>query len=180
MTVKRRSRVMVRSGRKFAYYNNLPASQRRIYDRSDAIEHVRLPQPEHFSSITDDLRSSLEGDDLAQTKQSAEHLIRDLCQAFCVPPMKVRVLSRRPTRNRVEMHGLYEAGKGKATVLTVWMRTAKRKQTVAFRTFLRTIVHEFIHHLDFTYFNLRNSFHTEGFFKRESSLVKQLLNDQRR
>jgi hypothetical protein len=55
------------------------------------------------------------------------------------------------------------------------MRTASRKQVVAFRTFLRTLVHELCHHLDFTYLGLSETFHTEGFFKRESALMRQLV-----
>ena len=31
------------------------------------------------------------------------------------------------------------------------------------------------HHLDYTYLKLADSFHTEGFFKRESSLFYQLV-----
>jgi hypothetical protein len=32
-----------------------------------------------------------------------------------------------------------------------------------------------MHHLDVTLLGLDDSFHTEGFFKRESSLVRQLV-----
>jgi hypothetical protein len=46
---------------------------------------------------------------------------------------------------------------------------------VRFRTFLRTLLHEVLHHLDVTLLGLDDSFHTEGFFKRESSLVRQLV-----
>ena len=55
------------------------------------------------------------------------------------------------------------------------MRTHANEQVVAFRTFLRTLLHEVLHHLDYVHFHLPESFHTEGFFKRESSLVRQLL-----
>ena len=46
---------------------------------------------------------------------------------------------------------------------------------VAFRTWLRTFLHELCHHLDFMLLELPHSFHTEGFFKRESSLFHQLV-----
>jgi hypothetical protein len=55
------------------------------------------------------------------------------------------------------------------------MRTARYKKVVAFRSFLRTILHELCHHLDYEFLELADSFHTEGFFKRESSLFKQLI-----
>jgi hypothetical protein len=60
------------------------------------------------------------------------------------------------------------------------MRTAQHKRTVAFRTFLRTLLHELCHHLDYELLKLEDSFHTEGFFKRESSLFKQLVAAERR
>jgi len=48
---------------------------------------------------------------------------------------------------------------------------------VAFKSFLRTIVHELLHHLDYEHFRLDDSFHTEGFFQRESSVARQLLGE---
>jgi hypothetical protein len=55
------------------------------------------------------------------------------------------------------------------------MRTAQHKKVVAFRTFLRTILHELCHHLYYEVLDLDDSFHTEGFFKRESSLFRPLI-----
>ena len=43
------------------------------------------------------------------------------------------------------------------------------------RAFLRTLLHEVGHHLDYELLKLRESFHTEGFFRRESSLFRQLV-----
>lgn len=59
------------------------------------------------------------------------------------------------------------------------MRTAKQRRVVAFRTFLRTLLHEVGHHIDYTRLALRESFHTEGFYKRESSLFHQLVPQER-
>jgi len=66
------------------------------------------------------------------------------------------------------------AGGSENDSIQVWMRTAKRGQVVAFRTFLRTLLHEVCHHLDYVYFDLHESYHTEGFFQRESSLFRTL------
>ena len=55
------------------------------------------------------------------------------------------------------------------------MRTAQRQQVVAFRSFLRTLVHEIGHHLDYELFELAETFHTEGFYKRESTLANALI-----
>ena len=71
--------------------------------------------------------------------------------------------------------GLYTPEEGPRPKIRVWMRTAKHGRVVAHRTFVRTLVHELCHHLDYTLLELEESFHTEGFFKRESSLCRQLL-----
>jgi hypothetical protein len=55
------------------------------------------------------------------------------------------------------------------------MRTARHRRVVAFRTFLRTLLHEIGHHIDYEHLRLADSFHTEGFFRRESSLFRQLV-----
>ena len=108
--------------------------------------------------------------------------VEGACQAFAeergrllaVPPAAVRLLGARPSRSWGELHGLYEPAYTPPRI-TLWMRTAQRHQVVAFRTFLRTLLHELLHHLDYEWLKLRESFHTEGFYQRESSLLKQVL-----
>jgi len=45
---------------------------------------------------------------------------------------------------------------------------------VAFKTNLRTLLHEICHHLDYALLRLADSLHTDGFYKRESSLFYQI------
>jgi len=59
----------------------------------------------------------------------------------------------------------------------VWMRTAQKVQVVKFRTFLRTLLHEFCHHLDYEHYRLAETFHTEGFYARESALMRELMGE---
>ena len=66
-----------------------------------------------------------------------------------------------------------------APVTSVWMRTARKDQVVKFRTFLRTLVHELCHHLDYEHLDLAETFHTQGFYARESTLVRELLGEAR-
>jgi len=90
-----------------------------------------------------------------------------------VPRVRVVVNNTRPSNARGELHGLYTPSNYGATI-KVWMITAKRGQVVAFKTFLRTLLHEICHHLDYTLLRLGDSFHTDGFYKRESSLFYQI------
>lgn len=107
-------------------------------------------------------------------------MIRGLFEMLGAPPVRVEVLAARPHARWGELHGLYTAERGKRPKIQLWMRTAKQKRVVAFRTYLRTLLHEVGHHLDYTVLGLDESYHTEGFYKRESSLFHQLVSDLRR
>ena len=98
---------------------------------------------------------------------------------MCVPEVTVEVLAERPRRRGSELHGLYTAAPGRKPRIKVWMRTAALGKVVAFKTFLRTLLHEVLHHLDYAHYKFRDSFHTAGFYSRESSLVRQLLGEAR-
>jgi hypothetical protein len=157
---------------RFAYYNRLTQRQQAIYRQSDAIETVPVPQPQALVPALQKLSAVLKAGDRAQTQETAAAIVRALIGRLGASQANVKVLSKRPSDDSGELHGLYDP---ETALITVWMRTARRKQTVAFKTFLRTLLHELCHHLDYVHFKLEDSFHTEGFYKRESSLYKQLL-----
>jgi hypothetical protein len=98
-----------------------------------------------------------------------------ITRALGVEEVQVSVLAVRPRLREAELHGLYTRDGQRPPRIQVWMRTVHYKRVVAFRTFLRTLLHEVCHHLDYTHLKLEDSFHTEGFFKRESSLFYQLV-----
>ena len=106
---------------------------------------------------------------------AAGRLVIGITTALEVEPVDVRVLAVRPALRAAELHGLYTRDHGRRPEIRVWMRTLAHKRVVAFRTFLRTLLHEVCHHLDYTLLALPESFHTQGFFNRESSLFKQLV-----
>ena len=160
----------------FSYYNRLSRAAKRIYDRSDAIQAIRLNEPAALWPLVENLGAALAMEDQRQTLLTTRRLLSDLNDNLQVPPVKVKVLAARPHANWGELHGLYTGRDGRGLAeISVWMRTAKRRQVVAFRTFVRTVLHEWCHHLDFELLSLEESFHTEGFYKRESSLFHQLV-----
>ncbi|HEV8474973.1 MAG TPA: DinB family protein [Methylomirabilota bacterium] len=126
------------------------------------------------------MESALLAEDRAATQAASERVIRGLAEVLGAPPVRVEVLAARPHARWGELHGLYTAERGKRPKIQLWMRTAKQKRVVAFRTYLRTLLHEVGHHLDYTVLKLGESYHTEGFYKRESSLFHQLVTDLRR
>jgi hypothetical protein len=163
----------------FSYYARLSRSQQAIYRKSDEIVEVRLPAPAAIQPAVQALTTALASEDRVAVERASDRLIRGLTDALEVPPVKVQVLAARPHATWGELHGLYTVERGKTPTIQLWMRTAKQRRVVAFRTYLRTLLHEVGHHLDYALLRLRDSYHTEGFYKRESSLFKQLVPERR-
>ena len=160
----------------YAYYARLTPRQRAIYRRSDETEAIVLPTAGALRRHVGDLEVALTTGDRARVQRASEALAKDILASLAVRGVKMKVLARRPSTSSSELHGLYEfAGPRAAPLITVWMRTAANRRVVAFRTFVRTLLHELCHHLDYELLELPDSFHTEGFFKRESSLFRQLV-----
>ncbi|MGE0821775.1 MAG: hypothetical protein AB7G75_20490 [Candidatus Binatia bacterium] len=151
--------------------------QQRMYDRSASIPAIPLiPTPQLYSS-TIALEKALAIENSYEVQQLSQTIVNHICWRLNVRTVSVKVQGIRPSNRRGELHGLYTQHEGGSLrdSIQVWMQTAKRGQVVAFRTFLRTLLHEVCHHLDYTYFHLRESYHTEGFFQRESSLFSVLM-----
>jgi len=160
----------------FAYYAKLSAARQRIYRKSDAIERLDLPAGVAAGAQVALIRDALARDDRRGVQTASQALIDTLTAAYRVPGIRVRVLAQRPADESGDLHGLYEPEEeGERPRITVWMRTAARRNVVAFKTFLRTLVHELCHHLDYELYRLPETFHTEGFYKRESTLAHALL-----
>jgi hypothetical protein len=160
----------------FAYYERLSPARKRIYRRSDAISALALPPGVALGDTVAEIRSALARDRRAAIQRACQSLCDALTAGYRVPKVRVIVLERRPSDDYGELHGLYEPEEGRRRArISVWMRTAAKQRVVAFKSFLRTVVHELLHHLDYELFALEETFHTEGFYKRESSLANALF-----
>jgi hypothetical protein len=168
----------------FAFYDRLSPARQRVYRKSDAILRIDVPEPAGLMPLAAAIEAPLAAGDRAAVQKACQALVDDLNARLGTPPIKVSVLARRPSNDYGELHGLYEPreldeyARGERAVITVWMRTARKEQLVKFRTFLRTLVHEVVHHLDYELFKLKETFHTEGFYARESVLVRELLGEK--
>jgi hypothetical protein len=164
----------------FAYYERLSATRKRIYERSDRILRIEWPDVNALQPLARAIQPALEAQRRAEVERACQALVDAMNAQLATPPVAMRVLERRPSNETGELQGLYEPDEvtgGKARI-TVWMRTAAKEQVVRFRTFLRTVVHEVCHHLDYEHYRLPETFHTQGFYTRESALMRELLGEQ--
>src|SRR5512143_2068179 len=128
----------------FAYFERLTRRQQAIYLRSDALSAMPLTHPERLRPLATELGRALESGDRRLTESASQLLATALARALGAPPVRVKVLAARPHARWGELHGLYETAerRGEAPLITLWMRTAQQKRVVAFRTYLRTLLHE--------------------------------------
>lgn len=161
---------------RFAYYDRLSAARKRIYRASDAIERIDLPDAAALRPLVVPLAAALKEENRAEAERLCGLIATGIVRQLAAPPLSVVVLAVRPSSDWGELHGLYlPEDEGEPATVKLWMRTAKNQRVVAFRSFLRTLLHELCHHIDYEVFKLEETFHTEGFYKRESSLFYQLL-----
>jgi hypothetical protein len=173
-----KSRVNIRPVR-FSYYDKLSALSKRTYRASDRIQRVEVPELQALAPVAQGIAEALAREDRAAVEGLSQSLVDGLNARLGTPPVIVNVLERRPANAEGELHGLYEPDEvtGGTARVSVWMRTAQKVQVVKFRTYLRTLVHEFCHHLDYEHFKLAETFHTQGFYARESALMRELLGE---
>ncbi len=164
----------------FSYYNRLSARQQSIYRQSDEIKAVRLPRPAELRPHVIELEPALKAENRREVERLCQGISDGIVAQLDAPPVAIQVLAARPADDWGELHGLYMPEEDSTTAkIQVWMRTAKHKKVVAFRSFLRTLLHELCHHLDYEFFHFPETMHTEGFYNRESSLFHQLVPEAR-
>ncbi len=155
------------------WWRRLPAEERREYLRSEKLATVALPFDPAFARMVRAIDLGLAADDRPAAQKASQALMDRVSRSLSIPTATIRVQGRRPPDGDGELHGIYRPAEGtERDQISVWMRTAKRKDVVATRTFLRTLLHEVGHHIDMRLLELPHSYHSKGFYQRESSLLR--------
>lgn len=145
-----------------------------VYQQSNAIVTVALSC---FSKS--EYNAFLQaGETAADRQKMAQKLIDYLCKKFKISRALVFVVNKPQPHStgtsgtlRRKTLGVYHTG---FESITLYNKTAVKKQTVSIKTMLGTLLHEFMHHYDMTYLKLGASIHSAGFYKRISDLDKKL------
>ena len=97
------------------------------------------------------------------------------------------ILVKKPTVNRKSITDviqqtiklddikLIDNGTYKAGNIVLSNKTAIREATLAPKTFLDTLIHEFMHHYDYEVLKFPVSLHTAGFYYRLGDMMKKLI-----
>ena len=166
-----------------AFFYRLSSRAQRTYLKSDEVERFDIIPSPTTRDAMNSLMRALETGNLATTTTFARALTAEICRTLGAPPVSVEVRGVRPRNTRGELHGLfypYDPRRRTPPSIVLWMRTAQRHEVVKPRTFLRTLLHELCHYLDYSHLKLEDSYHTMGFFKRESFLVRSLIGSEKK
>jgi hypothetical protein len=103
-------------------------------------------------------------------------LLDRMARELKVPPVKLNFLNqpqkhrRRDGRLTYKEYAYYHQEEG----ITIYNKTAVRRQYLAAKSYLDTLVHEFLHHLDYELLKLLHTYHTRGFYSRLGDLMAKL------
>ena len=119
------------------------------------------------------------GESIAKRKEKGQELLDYLCDKFHIDRLPLIVTaSPRPKRVRgnttSERHGFYTHIGSKGLSITIYNTTAVKQQVVAIKTFVETLLHEFVHHYDYNVLKLDKSLHCSGFYHRIGDLQAKL------
>lgn len=142
------------------------------YEKSNSVETVA---PLKIKSAA--YKKLLVSEDIVERQRLSQQLLDELNDAYGLPSVSVYVFSKSRPRSEygnrtIEKYGNYNTV---SRIIRIFNLTAVKKQQVSAKSFVDTLLHEFIHHYD-TYFMKIRTIHTAGFYKRISDLKSRLGN----
>lgn len=151
-------------------------AEKKAYEISNRLDSVDFQVTPSMRRKVGDLAVWLAAGDKSKVRGATQAVIGLLCAAARVPAARLSLRDRAHAEFRgdkmvVRLYGVC-APDGS---ITLSFRTAVRRKVFAFKTYLNTLTHEFMHHYDHQRLKLGASFHTRGFYQRVRELVAQLL-----
>lgn len=124
------------------------------------------------------------GDEAAARQRHGQLLLDSLNHLAGLPACALVVADRTQLhqhdgrRLQSRTYGYYRcwmtAGVVSRARIRIYHRTAVRQQVISPKVFLNTLLHEWVHHLDFAGLRLARSPHTRGFYARLRNLAEAL------
>lgn len=123
-------------------------------------------------------------DDHRERRRLAQLLVNEFDDLAGLPACQVTVADRPQVhehdgrRLQSKTYGYYRCssqdGQVTRATIRIYHRTAVRQQVISPKVFLNTVLHEWVHHFDFSGLRLARSPHTSGFYARLRALAEAL------
>jgi len=143
------------------------------YQKSNSITSVKFPVSALAKETAKAILNSQEAD---ERQKLGEVLLDELADGSKIGIVKLKISNTRQYHRRyqgrvvMKQYGYYRL---KSCYIYIQNQTAVRGQNLAPKTFLDTLLHEWLHHYDHKKLKL-NSIHTAGFYLRLKSLKEKL------
>lgn len=144
------------------------------YEKSNAVTTVDFPISRHAQILCSRL---MEARGTEKRQHLSDELLDELADQARIDIVQLKISSakqhhkKRGGRVVFRQYGYYKPG---SKYIYINNKTAVRGQTLAPKTFLNTLLHEWMHHYDHCRLGL-NSIHTRGFYLRLKDLQTKLL-----
>lgn len=144
-----------------------------IYKKSNSIRHTILKPDKSAVNYAKRLLTSTDASDRQTLGQG---LLNEMSRTLSIPSPQLCVNDKRQNHSLKDgklmrkTYGMYKQGK-----IIINNKTAIRETIVAPKTFLDTLIHEFMHHYDYEVLKLQSSLHTAGFYYRLGDIMKKLV-----
>lgn len=145
------------------------------YEKSNAISTIDFPISKTATKLTAELLVSKATE---KRQRLGDQLLDELADMAHVDIVKLKISDAKQWHKKykgrtvMKQYGYY---KPDTKYIYIHNRTAVRGQILAAKTFLDTLLHEWMHHYDHQKLNL-NSIHTKGFYDRLRNLKEKLIN----
>ena len=146
----------------------------RTYLKSNAITSTNYQATKDVRQVT---LSLLKEENASKRELHGQLLLNELSAYFSITPpqLTVRDQPQHHTKKNGKLYqktfGTYNSGN-----INITNKTAIKQKVVAGKTFLDTLIHEFMHHYDFNILKLSKSLHTTGFFLRMNEIKEKISN----
>lgn len=143
------------------------------YFRSNAADSVKIKPSDLAISICEKILASSEA---AERQELSEALLDELCDAAGIDVAEIiiddqnQIHRRRGSRIVMKKYGCYRPA---TRTINISNRTAARGQILAPKSFMDTLLHEWVHHYDSHKLKI-NSIHSAGFYGRLNDLKAKL------
>lgn len=144
------------------------------YEKSNAILEIDFDISHRAQKLA---RKLLMTSSTMLRQRLGDDLLDELADCACIDIVNLKISSAKQHHKKsdgkvvMRQYGYYRP---KTKYIYITNKTAIRGQTLAPKTFLNTLLHEWMHHYDFCKLGL-NSIHTRGFYMRLKSLQEELL-----
>lgn len=143
------------------------------YDYSNSVTKVKIPISQEAADLAQGLLSVLEYEERLNL---SEQLLDELCDLAGLDIVEFNLVDanqihrKRDGKIVMKRYGSYKIAE---KIITIHHRTASRGQVLAAKSYIDTLLHEWLHHYDFKKLKL-NSIHSRGFYLRLNDLKAKL------